>query len=613
MLRPFLGALHVHLSVGRVIREAVAAAALSGLLALSSAPASAQPVVAERALDRAVPRALDVRIPFDMSVLVSADPAAMPVGIRFMSTVPLETRRLVIEDLGWLNELGPLPESDLLAGLLGISERPLTGAHLAAWVAQAIHTMVGPDFCTSGARLVASHEPIRLDFIEDAESREFCLEEPTDWAWSAIQTVVGRRARQVDLVYIDGELLVPRRIGGYIAGLVAINEAALADSYGEIAELPRQVRIVLLVHEAFHAVRDAYHIICNERWMLGPQETIVGAIEWEPYDRDCDQVGYEGSYTIEAETMRLLAEMCEDCSTEEREALAYHELESWSAVGVFADAPMEIPPSGALSETVGITGTEFVVFPPRRFFAAMEEDSRYSYELCEDRDCRQRWTTYLGETRKLLEILDEAAAAGRLPEVWAEPALSQAMPGLDLDLAATSQWLAAAGAAEATGYNVPLRFMVPCDQVAASCSTIAEGMRGTGAGFDPSWTGNAVAAGLVGAGSYRLRGLDLDARREKTSDENEAILAEVRDALLANPYWRVVIEGHTDDRGSESASLASSERGARAIESYLTASGISANRIEVVGYGATRPIAGNDTAAGREENRRVEIRLAPAL
>ncbi len=258
-----------------------------------------------------------------------------------------------------------------------------------------------------------------------------------------------------------------------------------------------------------------------------------------------------------------------------------------------------------------MTGEEFLIFPPRRFFEAMEADSRYSHELCEDRECRDRWTTYLEETRELLKVLDAAVETGELPPEWAAPALREPLDGLDLDLDAAAAWLAAASRAEATGYNVPLRFMVPCDALAATCATIAGDLRGARNGYDTGWTGNEAAASLLASGSYRLPGVGLDARRGKMSEETEALLAGIREALLANPYWRVVIEGHTDDRGSASASLASSERGAEAIRSFLTESGISASRIETIGYGATQPLASNDTAAGRAENRRIEIRLAP--
>jgi outer membrane protein OmpA-like peptidoglycan-associated protein len=600
-------------SIGRLVRAAFAAVSLCGVLVLAG---PIDPVAADgaaRAADGSVPPARLVRNPFDSALLVNDDPAALPVGIRFMSTVPLETRRLILEDLTWLNELGPLPDSPLLGDLLGLAERPVTGAHLAAFVVQAVHTMVGADFCTTAARLLASGAPTELDFVDDPESRELCLEKPPREAvaWAAIQSAIGRRARQVDLVYIDGELMVPRRLGAYFTGLVAINEISLESVLGAVADVPREVRIVLLVHEAFHAMHDAYHISCDENWMLGTREMVFGAIEGPPAERDCDPLGYAGSYTIEAETMRLLAQLCEDCTTEMRETLAYYELDTWGAVGLPADQPLTFPESEALAGTVGLTGREFRIFPPRRFFEVMEEASRYTHELCEDRDCRQNWTTYLDETEELLRILDAAAETGQLPREWAAAALPEPMAMPDLDLAATTAWLAAASAAEATGYNVPLRFMVPCDQLAPTCGAIAEGLGGAENGLGTSWTGNEAAASLLGSGVYRLPGMNFDARRGKMSEEVDAILAELCVALLANPYWRVVIEAHSDDRGSASASLASSERGAETVRRYLTESGISASRIEVVGYGASRPIASNDTQAGRAENRRIEIRLAP--
>jgi OOP family OmpA-OmpF porin len=593
--------------MGRSITRALFClfAALFALL-----PALAHAAGEERALDdAAAPAAKNIRIPFDTSILVNADPSAMPVGIRFMSSVPLETRRLLLEDLTWLNGVGPLPDSELLADLLGVAERPLTGAHLAAWTVEAVHTLVGPDFCTPGARLLASGSPTQLDFVDD--DREFCLEEPNDWAWSAIQDAVGRRARQVDLIYIDGELLVPRRIGIYLAGLVALNESALASSYAEIAELPREVRLALLIHEAFHAVNDAYHIACDKRWMFGPQELVIGPLEWEESERDCDPPGYFGSYSVEAEVVRVFLELCAECSRKLREALTYHQVESWSAVGIWARGEIEIPASARLEESTGVAGQSFMIFPPRQFFVAMAEDTRLSLELCEDKECTQRWRTYVAESEEVLRVLDAAAEAGELPPLWSAPSIPEPLPSLDLDLAATTAWIEAALAAEDNGYNVPLRFLVPCDQLAASCAMIAEGMHGPSEVFDPSWTGNEVADALFKTGAYTLSGFSLEARRGKLSDEAVEVLAEVRSALLANPYWRVVVEAHTDDEGEEETNLQASERSAVAIRRYLTDTGISANRIEAVGYGETRPVASNDTEEGREANRRIEIRLVP--
>lgn len=70
---------------------------------------------------------------------------------------------------------------------------------------------------------------------------------------------------------------------------------------------------------------------------------------------------------------------------------------------------------------------------------------------------------------------------------------------------------------------------------------------------------------------------------------------------------RVRVEGYTDSTGSESYNQDLSERRAMAVRDALTAEGIARSRIEVMGYGEAYPVASNDTSAGRQQNRRVEI------
>jgi outer membrane protein OmpA-like peptidoglycan-associated protein len=70
---------------------------------------------------------------------------------------------------------------------------------------------------------------------------------------------------------------------------------------------------------------------------------------------------------------------------------------------------------------------------------------------------------------------------------------------------------------------------------------------------------------------------------------------------------RVVIEGHTDSMGSDMNNQALSERRAQAVESALVQRGVSASQLSSVGKGETTPVASNDTASGRQSNRRVEL------
>lgn len=77
--------------------------------------------------------------------------------------------------------------------------------------------------------------------------------------------------------------------------------------------------------------------------------------------------------------------------------------------------------------------------------------------------------------------------------------------------------------------------------------------------------------------------------------------------LKENPTRTVSIEGHTDSVGSQSYNLELSARRADAVRDFLMAQGVEAGRINTVGYGKAYPVASNDTEAGRQQNRRVEV------
>src|SRR5438105_3421012 len=84
-------------------------------------------------------------------------------------------------------------------------------------------------------------------------------------------------------------------------------------------------------------------------------------------------------------------------------------------------------------------------------------------------------------------------------------------------------------------------------------------------------------------------------------------------AVLRNyPERRVLVEGFTDSTGSEQSNLALSQARAEAVRTALIMKGVAANRIDVRGYGESRPIASNATAAGRQQNRRVEVVFSDA-
>lgn len=79
--------------------------------------------------------------------------------------------------------------------------------------------------------------------------------------------------------------------------------------------------------------------------------------------------------------------------------------------------------------------------------------------------------------------------------------------------------------------------------------------------------------------------------------------------LVAEPGTRVVVEGHTDDVGSEAYNYELGLRRAEAVRDFLIARGVAANRLTVKSFGVRQPIASNATEEGRAKNRRVELHI----
>lgn len=73
----------------------------------------------------------------------------------------------------------------------------------------------------------------------------------------------------------------------------------------------------------------------------------------------------------------------------------------------------------------------------------------------------------------------------------------------------------------------------------------------------------------------------------------------------------IVVSGHTDNRGASDYNQTLSEQRAGSVKSYLTQQGVASGRVNSVGYGYRYPVASNDSPAGREQNRRVELMLEP--
>ncbi len=104
-------------------------------------------------------------------------------------------------------------------------------------------------------------------------------------------------------------------------------------------------------------------------------------------------------------------------------------------------------------------------------------------------------------------------------------------------------------------------------------------------------------------------GILFDFDRADLRPEARRVLGDVAGEIRRLDWRTVVVEGHTDDRGTEAYNLDLSRRRARAVADWLAAHGFPRDRIEVVGRGETAPIVPNDSEEHRARNRRVEIRV----
>jgi len=116
-----------------------------------------------------------------------------------------------------------------------------------------------------------------------------------------------------------------------------------------------------------------------------------------------------------------------------------------------------------------------------------------------------------------------------------------------------------------------------------------------------------MRAALASDGRTKVYGILFDLNSATIRDDSRPVLEEILSLLRQETQWRIVIEGHTDATGGEAHNQALSQRRADAVKTFLQTGGISGDRLETQGFGASTPVADNATELGRAQNRRVEL------
>lgn len=106
-----------------------------------------------------------------------------------------------------------------------------------------------------------------------------------------------------------------------------------------------------------------------------------------------------------------------------------------------------------------------------------------------------------------------------------------------------------------------------------------------------------------------LRGVTFRSGSAQLTPADKLIVDSVVGYVQSRPSYAIEVQGFTDDRGSDELNQKLSEARAKAVADYLVSKGVDAARVTSAGYGETKPVAANDTDAGRAQNRRVTLKF----
>ncbi len=152
-------------------------------------------------------------------------------------------------------------------------------------------------------------------------------------------------------------------------------------------------------------------------------------------------------------------------------------------------------------------------------------------------------------------------------------------------------------------------YLDECPRSPAGAKVLANGCALTGDCRTPRAGEQVDENGCAVEQRFILKGVKFEFDSDRLTPEAQTILNDVAGTLQAYPDVKVELQGHTDNIGSDAYNQGLSERRAIAVKTYLGGREVVADRMTPVGYGESQPIETNDTEEGRENNRRVELKV----
>lgn len=108
---------------------------------------------------------------------------------------------------------------------------------------------------------------------------------------------------------------------------------------------------------------------------------------------------------------------------------------------------------------------------------------------------------------------------------------------------------------------------------------------------------------------FTMDGITFDTSKTTIKTESESQINDIAEILKAFPKVKIKIGGYTDNTGKAGANKTLSENRAKAVRAAIVKKGIEAGRMDAEGYGSEHPVASNDTDEGRQQNRRIDVRV----
>ncbi len=108
---------------------------------------------------------------------------------------------------------------------------------------------------------------------------------------------------------------------------------------------------------------------------------------------------------------------------------------------------------------------------------------------------------------------------------------------------------------------------------------------------------------------FKIENLYFDSNKWEVKQESKGELDKLYEIISISPNMRVEIAGHTDNVGDDATNMRLSQNRANAVRDYLVSKGLNTDRLVPKGYGETSPETTNETAEGRQQNRRTEVRV----